>query len=331
MFSVLNVLTGCLRTFGRGASKAGGNVVKDTMNNLLERLPEQFGMVEINLRAKELLAGEAGPYIVVALQECGRMNVLLSEIDKTLNDLDKGLKGQLNMTQAIEDLATAFKINQWPGRNPFSKCTWQKFAWASQKNLMSQFADMLARIDQLTSWSDDLVTPVSIWLPGLFNPSSYLTAVQQVTARATGVALDKMTTETHVTSCWDHSELTEYAVEGTYIHGLYLEGARWPKGDDAGDPFVVSGTNCCGSLAESRLKELLPPMPVIYVKAVTIQPHWEPSPVGYLRGDPSIFECPVYSTTFRGPTYVFLATLRSDVPTHKWVLGAVALMMQTDD
>ena len=316
---------------GGDSGGGGGDVVKDTMNNLLERLPEQFGMVEINLRAKELLAGEAGPYIVVALQECGRMNVLLSEIDKTLNDLDKGLKGQLNMTQAIEDLATAFKINQWPGRNPFSKCTWQKFAWASQKNLMSQFADMLARIDQLTSWSDDLVTPVSIWLPGLFNPSSYLTAVQQVTARATGVALDKMTTETHVTSCWDHSELTEYAVEGTYIHGLYLEGARWPKGDDAGDPFVVSGTNCCGSLAESRLKELLPPMPVIYVKAVTIQPHWEPSPVGYLRGDPSIFECPVYSTTFRGPTYVFLATLRSDVPTHKWVLGAVALMMQTDD
>uniref|UniRef100_A0A7S2QUS9 Uncharacterized protein n=1 Tax=Triparma pacifica TaxID=91992 RepID=A0A7S2QUS9_9STRA len=316
---------------GGGEGGAGGDIVKDTMNDLMERLPEQFGMVEINLRAKELLQGQAGPYIVVALQECGRMNVLLNEIQTTLTDLDKGLKGQLNMTQAIEDLIAAFRINQWPGRNPFSKCTWQKYAWPSQKNLSSQFIDMLARVDQLVSWSSDLVTPVSIWLPGLFNPSSYLTAVQQVTARATGVALDKMTTETHVTSCWDHNELTEYAVEGTYIHGLFMEGARWPKGEEAGEPFVVSGTTCAGSLTESLLKDLLPTMPVIYVKAVIIQSHWEPSPVGYLRGDPSVFECPVYTTTFRGPTYVFLATLKSDVPTEGWVTGAVALMMQSDD
>jgi dynein heavy chain len=301
------------------------------MNDLLERLPEQFGMVEIGLAAKDLLEGQAGPYIVVALQECGRMNVLLNEILTTLTDLDKGLKGQLNMTQAIEDLIAAFRINQWPGRNPFSKCTWQKYAWPSQKNLASQFIDLLARVEQLVSWSSDLVTPVSIWLPGLFNPSSYLTAVMQVTARATGVALDKMTTETHVTNCHDHNELTEYAVEGTYIHGFFIEGARWPKGEEAGEPFVVSGTSCAGSLTESLLKDLLPVMPVIYVKAVNIQPTWEPSAVGYLRGDPSVFECPVYTTTFRGPTYVFLATLKSDVPTEGWVTGAVALMMQSDD
>ena len=72
-------------------------------------------------------------------------------------------------------------------------------------------------------------------------------------------------------------------------------------------------------------------MPVIYVKAVTIQPEWEPSAVGYLRGNPNIFECPVYTTTFRGFTYVFLATLRSDIPAFNWVLGAVALMMQSDE
>ncbi|GMH84222.1 hypothetical protein TrST_g13493, partial [Triparma strigata] len=317
---------------GDGGSGGGGDIVKDTMNNLLERLPEQYGMVELNLKAKDLLAdNEVGPFIVVVLQECGRMDVLLGEIGKTLSDLDKGLKGQLNMTQPLEDLIAAFKINQWPGRNPFSKCTWQKFAWASQKNLMSQFADMLARVEQLASWSEDMVTPISIWLPGLFNPSSYLTAVQQVTARATGVALDKMTTETHVTAHWDHTELTEPAVEGCYCHGFFIEGARWPRGDDAGDPFVVSGTNCQGSLAESRLKELLPTMPIIYFKAVSIQPTWEPSPVGYLRGDPSVFECPIYTTTFRGPTYVCLATLKTEVPTEKWVMAAVAIMMQSDD
>lgn len=49
------------------------------------------------------------------------MNALLSEIRRSLVELDKGLKGQLNMSQSMEDLATAFGINEWPGRNPFAQ------------------------------------------------------------------------------------------------------------------------------------------------------------------------------------------------------------------
>jgi len=108
--------------------------------------------------------------------------------------------------------------------------------------------------------------------------------------------------ETHVTDMWDASEVKEYAKDGTYIHGLFIEGARWPRGEEAGDQFDVSGTTCAGSLSDSKLKELMPSVPVIYVKSVPIQPQWEASPVGYLRHDSTIYECPVYSTSFRGPT-----------------------------
>jgi len=328
-----NLFFKILSMSGGGGSGGGdgGDIVKTTMADLMSRMPEKFGMVEIGIRAKELVMGEAGPFIVVAQQECGRMNVLLTEMEKCLSDLDKGLKGQLNMTQPLEDLVAAIGINQWPGRNPFSKCTWEKVAWPSQKSLISEFADMLVRVDQLTSWSADLVTPVCIWLPGLFNPSSYLTAVKQVVSRKTGVALDKMDLDTHVTSSWDHTEFTEYAYEGTYVHGFFIEGARWPVGDDAGEPINVHGTPTLGILAESRLKELLPAMPCLYIQTSIIQPDWEPSPVGYLRNDPAIYECPVYTTTFRGPTYVFLATLKTELATSKWTLGGVALMMQNDD
>lgn len=34
---------------------------------------------------------------------------------------------------------------------------------------------------------------------------------------------------------------------------------------------MVTGTPCAGNLVDSRLKELLPPLPVIYVKAVPVQ------------------------------------------------------------
>jgi dynein heavy chain len=234
------------------------------------------------------------------------------------------------MSQEMEDLVTALTINQWPGRNPFSKCSWEKLAWPSQKNLMAQFSDMLLRVEQLSNWIETLEVPKSIWLPGLFNPNSYLTAAQQVTARKTGLALDKMTIETHVTTMWNASEVESHAIDGTYIHGLYIEGARWPKQEDAGDITIVEGTKCAGYLCESRLKELMPPMPVIYVKAIPIRPEWEASPVGYLRNDPEIYECPVYTTSFRGPTYVFLATLKTNVPATKWILSGCALILQLD-
>lgn len=60
------------------------------------------------------------------------------------------------------------------------KCAWEKLAWPSKKTLLSEFMDMLRRIGQLGVWSEDLVTPQCVWLPGLFNPTAYLTAVMQV-------------------------------------------------------------------------------------------------------------------------------------------------------
>lgn len=296
-----------------GIGEDSAKAVRDVMTNIIDRLPPEFEMVSLGLKAKPLLEGPDGPYITVALQECDRMNALLSEIRTSISDLDKGLKGQLNMSQSMEDLASAFIINQWPGRNPFSKCTWEKLAWPSQKNLTSQFEDLLLRVDQLVKWVENFDTPKSIWLPGLFNPSSYLTSLQQVTARKMGLSLDKMTLETHVTTMWDASEVKEAADDGCYIHGLFIEGARWE-----------------GTLADSKLKELLPKMPVIMVKSVPIRPEWEASPVGYLRHDPSVYECPVYLTRMRGPTYTFLATLPSNGNNSKWTMLGTALIMQSD-
>jgi len=288
-----------------------------------------------------LLGGDSGPFVLVALQECQRMNVLLTEIRRSLIELDKGLKGQLNMSQSMEDLMKAFSINQWPGRAIGSQCGWESRAWPCMKNLMAEFQDMLNRIQQLVDWSTELKTPLSVWLPGLFNPASYLTAVMQVTARRTLSPLDQMTTETHITTYLKPADIInartltgenlEAAPEdGAFIHGLFIEGARWPTGEEAGDEEKVTGVPCAGCLVDSRLKELLPPLPVVYVKAVPVQSNWEPSAVGYLRRTAGIYECPVYLTSFRGHTYIFLATMKTSDPNSKWILTGTAILMQTD-
>ena len=73
-----------------------------------------------------------------------------------------------------------------------------------------------------------------------------------------------------------------------------------------------------GMIAESRLKELAPPLPVIFIKAIPVD-----------RQDlRNIYDCPVYKTKSRGPTFVWTFNLRSKEKPSKWTLGGVALLLQ---
>lgn len=134
-----------------------------------------------------------------------------------------------------------------------------------------------------------------------------------------------------MTTMMSADEPTAYPEDGMFVHGLSMEGARWAVGEEAGDPYMVGVTPCAGHITDSKLKQLLPPMPLLYLKAVPVQASWIPTSVGYLRQDPAIYDCPVYTTTFRGPTYVYLATLKTMDPVSKWTLAGVALIMQDDE
>jgi dynein heavy chain len=58
-----------------GGGKKKDDIVKELIKKFTETLPQNFSMIDINARAKEKT-----PYIVVCLQECERMNTLLSTI-----------------------------------------------------------------------------------------------------------------------------------------------------------------------------------------------------------------------------------------------------------
>ena len=91
--------------------------------------------------------------------------------------------------------------------------------------------------------------------------------------------------------------------DGAYIHGLYLQGARWDVEDKC--------------LRDMNLKELAPELPVVHVRAIMSE---EKSFDGQ-------YECPVYVTALRGGTYVFAANLTTQEPSNKWILSGVALLM----
>lgn len=172
-------------TYGKSLSDgttSGLTFLKEVLEDLLIRCPNQFNLIELADQFKEKVSENDLPYGVVVIQECTRINILLNEIKLSLEELQKGLNGQLNMSQGMEDMSECLSLNQVPGRNPFHACSWERLAWASRKTLASWFIDLIQRRKQLETWTDNpnLALPFSIWLPGLINPTALLTAIMQV-------------------------------------------------------------------------------------------------------------------------------------------------------
>ena len=266
--------------------------VKRVLDELLEQMPELFALAELEER---LLEGERTPYASAFLQECERMNRLLFEMGRSLLELDSGLKGDLSVSEAMEGLMRALYDDRVPA-------SWASRAWPSMRPLGSWLADMLQRQRQLAEWTAAMTTPKVTWISGLFNPQAFLTAVLQVTARKNEWPLDKIGFTVDVTKRGPE-EIEAATREGAYIHGLYVEGARWDT--------------ATGSLEEAYMKELYPKLPVMQVKAA-------PSDKIDTKG---LYVCPCYKTQDRGPTFVFAPALKSKEPSTKWVMAGVALIM----
>lgn len=172
---------------------------------------------------------------------------------------------------------------------------------------------MLRRYAQLKEWTECFACPNVLWISGLFNPMSFLTAIMQKTARAKNLPLDKIILKTNVDNTNDINDYKNPAEEGALIYGFFLDGANWEKGRGGEQ----------GYLCEQTLKDLNPELPVMHVIAVTAEQ----------RVRTGMYECPVYVTKTRGPTFVFMADLKmesEEVPTSKWVLAGVALLMSAD-
>ncbi|XP_068120655.1 dynein axonemal heavy chain 9 isoform X3 [Hyperolius riggenbachi] len=278
-------------SMGDGGGVTREEKVKATLDEILEKLPEEFNILELMGKVEERT-----PYIVVAFQECERMNMLTSEIKRSLKELNLGLKGELTMTSDMENLQNAIYLDQVPE-------SWTKRAYPSMAGLAGWFVDLLSRIKELETWTSDFALPSAVWLAGFFNPQSFLTAIMQSMARKNEWPLDKMTLQCDVTKK-NREDFSSPPREGAYVHGLFMEGARWDTQT--------------GIITDARLKDLTPAMPVIFIKAIPVDK----------QDTRNVYACPVYKTRQRGPTYVWTFNLKTKENPSKWVLAGVALLLQ---
>lgn len=77
------------------------------LDEVLEKIPETFNMAEIMAKA-----AEKTPYVVVAFQECERMNILTNEMRRSLKELNLGLK----VRKIRGSRAPGMRLRKWAGR-----------------------------------------------------------------------------------------------------------------------------------------------------------------------------------------------------------------------
>merc|ERR1719183_811694 len=207
------------------------------------------------------------------------------------------------MTENMESLMNNIYLNKVPP-------PWAKYGFVSTRALANWLDNLKDRLYQLNLWKDDPVTtPKVTFLNRLFNPESFLTAIQQIYSREKEEELNKLTIQTDVLKKLYWEADLPACKEGAYVFGFQVEGARW----DA----------AIGQLEESRPKKQFSVVPVVNCRAQVIA-------TGAQKVDANVYQCPCYKTENRGNTYVFTAQLKTKLPPQKWILAGVALILDVE-
>ncbi|CAD7947894.1 unnamed protein product [Amoebophrya sp. A25] len=242
------------------------------------------------------------PNEVVLMQEMERMNALTTRMYSSLLDLKRALKGEIGMSQLLDDIGSSLF-------NGFLPSWWAKLAPQTEKPLGSWMDHYSKRYLQYDTWAKE-GDPAVFWLSGLHIPESLLSSIIQTTCRLKGWALDKATMFTECTKYTEKSQVSERLLDGTYVEGLYIEGARWD---------LEKG--CLARQLPKVLVEVMPLIKIIPVEANRLK----------LRNS---LPTPVYITQLRrnamGVGLVFEANLHTEVHPSIWVLQSVAMMLNDD-
>uniref|UniRef100_A0A8C3XBZ8 Dynein axonemal heavy chain 1 n=1 Tax=Cyanoderma ruficeps TaxID=181631 RepID=A0A8C3XBZ8_9PASS len=278
-------------------------IVEETSKDILAKLPDPMNVQEV-IHKYPLLYEESMNTVLV--QEVIRYNKLLEEVALSLNDLLKALKGLVVMSSRLELMASSLYNNSVPE-------IWNAKAYPSLKPLASWVNDLVQRIEFLQNWISHGI-PSVFWISGFFFPQAFLTGTLQNFARKSVISIDTISFSFQVMK-ESVKELTRQPKVGCYIHGLFLEGARW----DA----------AAGLLAESRPKELYTEMAVIWLLPVANRK--PPESGSYL--------CPIYKTLTRAGTlsttghstnYVIAVEIPTDKPEKHWIKRGTALICALD-
>lgn len=149
----------------------------------------------------------------------------------------------------------------------------------------------------------------------MFFPQGFMTGVLQTHSRCYKIPIDKLQFSFQVLEAETIDEIDEPPEDGVYIHGFYLDGARYNRDEQIIDDQFPS--------------ELYNKMPLIWFKPQE----------DYVR-DPEEYACPCYktgkragvlSTTGQSTNFILHVDIPTRVQPNVWVRRAAAMLCMLND
>ncbi|KAH0513658.1 Dynein heavy chain 14, axonemal [Microtus ochrogaster] len=304
-------------------------------------------------------------------QEIERFNKLLSVIHKSLKDLQLAIKGEIILTQDLEEIYDSFLRVKVPK-------LWQKNAYRSCKPLSFWVSDLIQRVNFFNTWAKVAYTaihhrymtfvatwkqsstpanqkfrhptdsashfvegfPARYWLPAFFSPHAFLTAVLQDYGRAQGISMDMLTFShkvIHTASTTQEDEFSKLLQKR-----LNIVRRAFQAQDHSPSGVCVFGLFIEGArwdpeqevLEDSLPADLRCEFPDICFLPTEIEASQASD---YTDSELHTFECPVFQTPERSrnttgsPNLLTSVHLPTKKPPSHWITMQVALLCEKNE
>lgn len=186
---------------------------------------------------------------------------------------------------------------------------WMGKSYPNMKPLGGYVNDLIDRVKMLQGWIDHGPPPL-FWISGFYFTHAFLTGIKQNYARKYKIPID--TIEFNYACLPEGHNTDKPAIDGAYVGGMYVEGARWCK-----DTM---------RLAESYPKVLFSHAPMMMLS---------PCQSSNRKEFPH-YECPLYrtperrgvlATTGHSTNFVMELMIPSDKPEDHWTRRGVAFLL----